>query len=104
MEGGPIPATWRVTHQIELDTDRPVYVKPRRYPQAQAAVICEEIRKMLEQGVIRKSVSPFCSPLWIVPKPAASDGTPRYCVVVDFKELNKRKCTERSLSRTGRHP
>ncbi|KAL1131221.1 hypothetical protein AAG570_010839 [Ranatra chinensis] len=30
---------------------------------------------MLEQGVNRKSVSPFCNPLWVVPKPAASDVT-----------------------------
>ncbi|KAL1129462.1 hypothetical protein AAG570_013988 [Ranatra chinensis] len=55
----------------------------------------EQIRKMLEQGVIRKSESPFCSPLWVVPKPVASDGTPRYRVVVDCTELNKRTSTER---------
>ncbi|KAL1109929.1 hypothetical protein AAG570_014130 [Ranatra chinensis] len=95
VEGDPIPATGRVVHHIDLDSDRPVYVKPRRYPQAQAAVIEREIKLMLEQGVIRKSVSPFCSPLWVVPKPDASDGTPRYRVVVDFRELNKRTRTER---------
>ncbi|KAL1139229.1 hypothetical protein AAG570_006215 [Ranatra chinensis] len=95
VEGDPIPATGRVTHHIELKSDRPVYVKPRRYPQAQAAVIEKEIKLMLERGVIRKSVSPFCSPLWVVPKPPAGDGTPRYRVVVDFRELNKRTRTER---------
>ncbi|KAL1123026.1 hypothetical protein AAG570_002114 [Ranatra chinensis] len=95
VEGDPIPATGRVTHDIELESDRPVYVKPRRYPQAQAAVIEKEIKLMLERGVIRKSVSPFCSPLWVVPKPPVGDGTPRYRVVVDFRELNKRTRTER---------
>ncbi|KAL1123041.1 hypothetical protein AAG570_002129 [Ranatra chinensis] len=92
VEGDPIPATGRVTHHIELESDRPVYVKPRRYPKAQAAVIEKEIKLMLERGVIRKSVSPFCSPLWVVPKPPAGDGTPRY---PDFRELNKRTRTER---------
>ncbi|KAL1116492.1 hypothetical protein AAG570_004964 [Ranatra chinensis] len=72
--GDPIPATGRVMHHIDLDSDRPVYVKPRRYLQAQASVIEKEIKPMLEQGVIRKLVSPFCSPLWVVPKPDASDG------------------------------
>ncbi|KAL1129526.1 hypothetical protein AAG570_012471 [Ranatra chinensis] len=50
---------------------------------------------MLERGVIRKSVSRFCSSLWFVPKPPAGDGTPRHRVVVDFRELNKRTRTER---------
>ncbi|KAL1141023.1 hypothetical protein AAG570_000949 [Ranatra chinensis] len=95
VEGDPIPATGRVTHHIELENDRPVYVKPRRYPQGQATVIEKKIKLMLERGVIRKSVSPFCSPLWVVPKPPAGDGTARYRVVVDFRELNKRTRTER---------
>ncbi|KAL1139251.1 hypothetical protein AAG570_006237 [Ranatra chinensis] len=41
-EGDPILATGMTTHSIELDSNRPVYEKPRRYPQAQAAVIEEE--------------------------------------------------------------
>ncbi|KAL1140054.1 hypothetical protein AAG570_007031 [Ranatra chinensis] len=95
VEGDPIPITGRAIHYIQLHSDRPVYVKRRRHPKAQAAVIEQEIKLMLERGVIRKSVSPFCSPLWVVPKPPAGDGTPRYRVVVDFRELNKRTRTER---------
>ncbi|KAL1139239.1 hypothetical protein AAG570_006225 [Ranatra chinensis] len=49
----------------------------------------KEVRDLLAQGIIRKSVSPYCSPLWVVPKTPDAQGNPRYRVVVDFKELNK---------------
>jgi hypothetical protein len=50
---------------------------------------------MLEAGIIRPSTSPFCSPLWIIPKPPDAEGKPRYRVVVDYRELNKRTKTEK---------
>ena len=94
-EGEPLSATGQVEHVIELIGDRTVYVKPRRYPQAYESVIKEHIREMLDTGVVRPSTSPFCSPLWVVPKPPDTEGKPRYRVVVDFRELNKRTKTER---------
>ena len=94
-EGEPLSATGQVEHTIELIGDRPVYVKPRRYPQAYENIMKEHIREMLDTGIIRPSTSPFCSPLWVVPKPPDAEGKPRYRVVVDFRELNKRTKTER---------
>ncbi|KAL1129718.1 hypothetical protein AAG570_012662 [Ranatra chinensis] len=49
VEGDPIPATGRVMHHIDLDSDCPVHVKPRRYLQAQASVVENKIRFMLER-------------------------------------------------------
>ncbi|KAL1109918.1 hypothetical protein AAG570_014152 [Ranatra chinensis] len=66
VEGDPIPATRRVVRHIDLNSDRPVYVKTRRYPQA--SFMCLS---------------------------AAGDGIPRYRAVVDFHQLNKRTRTER---------
>lgn len=94
-EGERLSATGRVKHAIELIGSQPVYVKPRRYPQAYEEIIREHIKEMLLTGVVRPSTSPFCSPLWVVPKPPDADGNPRYRVVVDFRELNKRTKTER---------
>jgi RNase H-like domain found in reverse transcriptase/Reverse transcriptase (RNA-dependent DNA polymerase)/Integrase zinc binding domain len=94
-EGERLTATGRVEHNIDLIGERPVYVKPRRYPKAYEEVIKKQIGEMLETGVIQPSTSPFCSPLWVVPKPPDAEGNPRYRVVVDYRELNKRTKTEK---------
>ncbi|KAL1124309.1 hypothetical protein AAG570_002077 [Ranatra chinensis] len=57
--------------------------------QALMDVIRQELKNLLDHGIIRKSISPYCSPLWMVPKPPIAPGNPRRRVVVDYKELNK---------------
>ncbi|KAL1129525.1 hypothetical protein AAG570_012470 [Ranatra chinensis] len=68
-EGEPLSATGRVGHEIFIPDNRVVYVKPRRYPQALTEVMEKEVRRLLSQGIVRKFVSLYCSPLWVVPKP-----------------------------------
>ncbi|KAJ1094875.1 hypothetical protein NDU88_000055, partial [Pleurodeles waltl] len=50
---------------------------------ARKHIIEEEIEKMIHLGVIEPLVSPWCSPVVLVPKP---DGTVRFCI--DFHQLN----------------
>ena len=95
QEGDKLTATGRVRHGIVLDNDRPVYIKPRRYPQAMKEVIKSQITELLKQGIIRKSSSVFNSPVWIVPKAPGSDGKPKYRLVIDFRELNRRTREEK---------
>ena len=44
----------------------------------------DEVRSMIELGVIERSESPYCSPVIIVKK---KDNTNRFCI--DFRVLNK---------------
>ncbi|KAL1116341.1 hypothetical protein AAG570_005836 [Ranatra chinensis] len=88
-EGEPLSATGRVWDEIVIPDNCVVYVKPRRYPQALTEVMEKETRRLLSQGIVMESVSPYCSPLWVVPKSPDAQGKLRYRVVVDFKELNK---------------
>lgn len=46
----------------------------------------QQIRKMLKQGVIRQSVSPYNSPL---PKKLDASGERKWRLVVDFRKLNE---------------
>ncbi len=55
-------------------------------------IIEEEIKKMLEKGVIRKSNSPWSSPVTLVLKP---NGKWRFCI--DFRKLN-------GITRKDNHP
>ena len=94
-EGEKLPATGRVRHSIELIDEKPVWVPPRRYPEAQKEIISREIKEMLEGDIIRQSKSPFSSPLWVVPKAPGPNGEERYRVVVDYRALNKRTKPDR---------
>ena len=94
-EGEILTATGRATHRIELVNNKPVYVIPRRYPQAMREVIKLEIKSMVQQEIIRPSKSEFNSPLGVVSKKADESGKPQYRVVVDYRELNKATKSEK---------
>jgi len=44
---------------------------------------------MIEQEIIRKSKSPYCSPIWIVPKKSDASSKMKFRLVVDYRKLNE---------------
>ena len=70
-------------HRIELTDRTPIKQKYRRIPPHLFEAVKTEIQKMLENGVIRPSISPYSSPLSIAIK---KDGTPRICL--DLRKIN----------------
>ena len=72
-----------VKHKINTGTAAPVKQNPRRLPLSKRELVREEISKMLEQGIVQPSQSPWSSPVVLVQK---KDGSTRFCV--DYRKLN----------------
>jgi len=71
-----------VEHVVETGDSPPVRQKPYRIPYSQREKVKEELDGMLKAGIIQPSVSPWVSPIVLVPK---KDGSIRFCV--DYRKL-----------------
>ena len=76
--------TSKIEHRINLEDEEPARLKPYPLPYALQQELKNEIREMLDMRVIRKSSSPYASPVVIVKKKDCSN---RICV--DYRKLNK---------------
>ena len=72
-----------IEHKIDLTDDRSIRCKPYPLPYAKRGEIREEIKNMMDSGIVRESSSPYASPLVVVKK---KDGSNRMCV--DYRKLN----------------
>ncbi|CAF2224972.1 unnamed protein product [Rotaria magnacalcarata] len=70
-------------HAINTDSHSPLAEHPRRTSFFNKQLIASEVKKMLDNGIISPSHSPWASPVVIVKK---RDGSPRFCI--DFRRLN----------------
>lgn len=73
--------------KISLQDSRPVYIKNYRMPESQKEEINSQIKRMLDDGIIQHSTSPYNNPILLVPK--KSDGEKKWRLVIDFRQLNK---------------
>ena len=72
-----------VSHNIVTNDERPIRLPPYRIPHAWKKAVKEEIKEMLEEGIIEPSNSDWSSPIVLVKK---RDGSLRLCV--DYRRLN----------------
>ena len=80
--GGPLGRTGMVKHDIET-SGPPIRQPLRRLPHSMKPVVEDEVQRMLQQGVIRPSTSPWSSPVVMVRK---KDGSWRFCI--DYRKVN----------------
>ncbi|CAF2749573.1 unnamed protein product [Rotaria sp. Silwood2] len=70
-------------HAIDTGHHKPIYTPPYRQSNQAEELLTTETNKLLQQGIIEPSISPWSSPVVLVKK---KDGTHRFCV--DFTKLN----------------
>ena len=81
--------TNEIKHSIDTNDSKPVFTKSYRYPQIHKQEVKTQVSKMLDQGIIRPSISPWSSPVWVVPKKLDASGKEKCRVVVDYRKLNE---------------
>jgi len=79
----PLGRTDAVQHTIDIQGHHPIKQAPRRLAYQRQQIVLDELKKMLDQDVIRPSSSPWASPVVLVTK---KDGTTRFCI--DYRMLN----------------
>ncbi|XP_064462613.1 uncharacterized protein LOC135373319 [Ornithodoros turicata] len=72
-----------ITHDIELTTDTPVRSRPYRISPRQEEIMRQEVKRMLDLGIIEEGESDYASPMIIVEVPGKE---PRPCI--DYRKLN----------------
>ena len=91
LPGEPLGATTCIEHHIRLKPDtKPVYVPAYRLPHSQRQIVEDHVKDMKAQGVIQDSLSPWNSPIFLVPK---KDGSFR--PVIDYRRVNEVTETEK---------
>jgi hypothetical protein len=88
--GGENPGRVKhVQHRIQLIHDKPIRDRPRYHSPDQNSEIDKQLSKMLQDGIIQPSKSPYSSEI-VIAKKADSDGNFtgwRFCI--DFRNINK---------------
>ena len=84
-----LPAYTQVEATIHLTKKEPIYSRSYPYPISATKFINTEIENLLKDGIIRKSSSPYNSPIHVVRKKGLDcDGRKKLRMVVDFQKIN----------------
>lgn len=89
LENEPITANNFYKQKILINDENPVYIKNYRLPHSQIEEINKEVDKLIKDDIVEPSISPYNSPLLIVPKKTFQN-TRKWRLVVDFRQLNKK--------------
>ena len=89
LPGDKLSSTGAAQHVINIEAGtQPINTRPYRLPEAQKKEVQTQVKKLLDEGIIEESCSPWNSPILLVPKKADASGTRKFRLVVDYRKLN----------------
>ena len=86
---GDIGKTMLVEMEIDTGNHPPIASKPYTLPLKHYDWVQREIETLERAGIIERSISPWASPVVIVPKKSAPGEPPRRRMCVDYQRINK---------------
>ena len=86
---GDIGKTLLIEMDIDTGNSPPIVSRPYTLPLKHYEWVCKEISTLERAGIITKSISPWVSPVVIVPKKSAPGEPPQRRMCIDFRKLNK---------------
>ena len=84
-----ISYTSLVTMHVDMEDNPPICQKPYTLPLKHYSWVQQEIKTLEHVGVIKKSISPWTSPIVMVPKKSALGEPPRWRMYIDFRRVNE---------------
>ena len=86
---GDIGKTMLVEMEIDTGNQPPIASKPYTLPLKHYDWVQKEIETLERAGIIERSISPWASPVVIVPKKSTPGEPPRRRMCVDYRKINK---------------
>ena len=80
LSDAELSCTGLIRHSIDTSNHAPIKQRPYRTPIICRALISEMVDNMHKQGIVQPSVSPWASPIVLVPK---RERTHRFCISVN---------------------
>ena len=80
--------TQLVTMHVDTGDSPPICQKPYTLPLKHYSWVQQEIETLERAGIIKKSLSPWASPIVVVPKKSRCGEPPRQRMCVDFRKIN----------------
>lgn len=80
--------TSTIKHEIKTTDETPVFTRSYRYPECYREEIKNQVNKLLNDGIIQESCSPWNSPVWMVPKKLDASGKRKFRMVIDYRKIN----------------
>lgn len=87
-KGDDLSFTNHVKHRIPTTSEEPIFTRIYRYPEVHKQEVDRQIKDLLDQKIIKTSVSPYNAPIWVVPKKADKTGKKDWRIVIDYRKLN----------------